>query len=430
MASLNKQAKGQLRTHEGAPAKAVSAEAQLRRSVMSCLLWEKEFYEDGQEIATRIAELCTQVTNGVIATIAIEAREVSKLRHVPLLLVREMARRGGSLVAKTLERVIQRADEMTEFLAIYWADGKVPLSAQVKKGLARAFTKFDAYQLAKYNRDGAVKLRDVLFLTHAKPRDEEQEQMWKQLVEGNLPTPDTWEVELSASKDKRASWSRLLGEHRLGGLALLRNLRNMQQASVDEDLIRAALGGMNTSRILPFRFIAAARYAPRFEPELEAAMFSSCATLPKLAGKTILLVDHSWSMLAALSEKSDMTRFDAAAGLAMVAREVCEHVQVFSFSDRIEEVPPRRGFALRDAIVASNQWSGTYLGLAVSQIDMPHDRLIVITDEQTGDPVPDPPQRTYMINVASARNGVGYYSWTHLDGFSENIVRFIAHLEG
>lgn len=429
MASLNKQA--HIYTHEGAPAKVVSAEAQLRRSVMSCLLWEKEFYEDGQKIATRIAQLCTQVSLETVAKIAIDAREQSKLRHVPLLLVREMARRGGKLVAKTLERVIQRADELTEFLAIYWADGKVPLSAQVKKGLARAFTKFDAYQLAKYNRDGAVKLRDVLFLTHAKPRDEEQERMWKQLVEGNLPTPDTWEVELSASEDKRVSWSRLLGEKRLGGLALLRNLRNMQQAAVDENFIRAALVGMNTSRILPFRFIAAARYAPRFEPELEAAMFSSCAILPKLVGKTILLVDHSGSMNANLSQKSDMTRFDAACGLAMVAREVCEHVQVFSFSYDTIEVPPRRGFALRDAIEASNQWAGTYLDLAMKHINtLSYDRLIVITDEQSHGAVPDPIRRGYMINVASARNGVGYYSWTHLDGFSENIVRFIAHLEG
>ena len=429
MASLNKQA--HIYTHEGAPAKAVSAEAQLRRSVMSCLLWEREFYENGQQIATRIAELCTQVPLETVAKIAIEAREVSKLRHVPLLLVREMARRGGKLVAPTLARVIQRADELTEFLAIYWADGRVPLSAQIKKGLARAFTKFDAYQLAKYNRDGAVKLRDVLFLTHAKPRDEKQEQVWKQLVDGTLPTPDTWEVELSASDDKRASWSRLLSENKLGGLALLRNLRNMQQAAVDEDLIRAALVGMNTSRILPFRFIAAARYAARFEPELEAAMFSSCTTLPKLIGKTILLVDHSGSMDASLSQKSDMTRFDAACGLAMVAREVCEHVQVFSFSYDTIEVPPRRGFALRDAIEASNRWAGTFLDLAVKYINtLSYDRLIVITDEQSHGAVPDPIGRGYMINVASARNGVGYYSWTHLDGFSENIVRFIAHMEG
>ncbi|MCO6763737.1 hypothetical protein KQH43_32080, partial [Streptomyces sp. EL5] len=73
--------------------------------------------------------------------------------------------------------MIQRPDEMTELLAIYWADAlgpqqqrkRQPVSAQIKKGLARALTKFDAYQLAKYDRDGAVRIKDVLFLVHAKP---------------------------------------------------------------------------------------------------------------------------------------------------------------------------------------------------------------------------------------------------------------------
>ena len=82
-------------------------------------------------------------------------------------------------------------------MAIYWADvlgpeqqrKRRPLSAQIKKGLARALTKFDAYQLAKYDRDGAVRIRDVLFLTHAKPKDAEQEKVWKQLVDGELPRP-------------------------------------------------------------------------------------------------------------------------------------------------------------------------------------------------------------------------------------------------
>lgn len=36
----------------------------------------------------------------------------------------------------------------------------------------------------------------------------------------------------------------------------------------------------------------------------------------------------------------------------------------------------------------------------------------------------------YMINVASARNGIGYgAAWTHLDGFSENILRWIMEVE-
>ena len=106
----------------------------------------------------------------------------------------------------------------------------------MKKGLAAAFPKFDEYALAKYDRGGPVKLRDVLFLAHAKPRDEAQAEVWKRLIAGELTTPDTWEVALSSSgADKREAWERLLREQKLGALALLRNLRNMREAGVDED---------------------------------------------------------------------------------------------------------------------------------------------------------------------------------------------------
>ena len=188
-------------TFEGARAKRFTSEMALKRALMNCLLWEDQFYEDGVAIAERIKALVPQVEPARVAALAIEAREVMKLRHAPLLVVREMARheKHRALVADTLARVIQRPDEMTELLAIYWADAlgpmqqrkRQPVSAQVKKGLARALTKFDAYQLAKYDRDGAVRIRDVLFLVHAKPKDADQEKVWKQLVDGDwlLPTP-------------------------------------------------------------------------------------------------------------------------------------------------------------------------------------------------------------------------------------------------
>ena len=157
------------RTHEGATARHISPELQLRRSALACLLWENQFYEDGVEIAGRIAELVPKVAVEKVAALAVEAREQMKLRHAPLLLVREMARHQThrAPVSETLARVIQRADELAEFIAIYWKDGRVPLSGQVKKGLAAAFPKFDEYQLAKYDRSGPIKLRDVLFLCHA-----------------------------------------------------------------------------------------------------------------------------------------------------------------------------------------------------------------------------------------------------------------------
>jgi hypothetical protein len=424
-----------LRTHEGAPARHLSNEAQLRRSVLACLLWESQFYEDGVEIAGRIAELVPKVEAERVAALAVEAREQMKLRHVPLLLVREMARHKThrGLVAETLERVIQRADELCEFVAIYWKDGRVPLSGQVKKGLAAAFPKFDEYQLAKYDRGGPIKLRDVLFLCHAKPRDDKQAGVWKKLVWGRLAVPDTWEVALSSGADKREAWTRLLAENKLGALALLRNLRNLKDASVEDELVLSALRGANTQRVLPFRFLAAARYAPPWEEALEQLMLKSTAEQEKLAGKTVLLVDVSGSMNWALSKRSEMKRTDVAYGLAVLLREIGERVSVFSFSDHLVEVPARRGFALRDAIDASQTHNGTYLGEAVEQLNEKerYDRLIVITDEQAHDTVPNSKGKGYVINVASYKNGVGYGKgkWTHIDGWSESVVEYIRTME-
>jgi 60 kDa SS-A/Ro ribonucleoprotein len=418
-------------THEGAPARHISAELQLRRSVLACLLWENQFYEDGVEIAGRIRELVPKVESAKVASLAVEARTKMKLRHAPLLLVREMARHAThrKLVTETLEQVIQRADELAEFVAIYWKDGKVPLSAQVKKGLAAAFGKFDEYALAKYNRDGPIKLRDVLFLIHAKPVDQAQAELWKRLVQGELATPDTWEVALSAGGNKRDHWERLLSERKLGALALLRNLRNMEQVKVDERLVFTALKEMKTDRVLPFRFIAAARYAPQWEDALESGMFACVKEQPKLKGRTVLLVDVSGSMDAQLSRKAEMTRADAGYGLAVLLREVCEKVEIHSFSDHTTRIPARRGFALRDAIHGSQPHSGTMIGAAVREVAGSYDRLIVITDEQAHDQLPAPSAAGYVINVASFKNGVGYGKWMHIDGWSEAVIGYIREFE-
>jgi len=437
MAKLNKILKAF--TFEGAKARKFTPEQQLRRALMNCMLWESQFYEDGVTIADRLKELVPAVAPEKVAALAIEARELMKLRHAPLLIVREMARHEThrKLVGDTLERIVQRPDELTEFLAIYWADAlgpmqqrkKQPVSAQVKKGLARAVAKFDAYQLAKYDRDGPVRLRDVLFLVHAKPKSGDQAKVWKQLVDGTLSAPDTWEVSLSGGKDKRETFERLIGEKKLGGLALLRNLRLMQNAGVERKTIAGAIEAMKVDRILPYRFIAAARYAPDFESELEGAMLKSVAGHVRLKGRTRLLIDVSGSMDYALSAQSEMTRLEAACGLAILAREICDEVEIFTFSDKVVKVPPRRGFALRDAIVSSQVHSGTWLGKAVTEIDRKGDRLIVFTDEQSHDVVPAPKARGTMINVASYKHGVGHGDWLRGDGFSEAVIAWIAASE-
>lgn len=424
------------RTREGGPAISNSPIDQLRRASLAAMLWEGGYYEDGSTHAERVKSLVAQCDPEAVAALAIEAREQMHLRHMPLLMVRELARHPArpKNVAATLARVIQRADELTEFVAIYWADGRQTLSSAVKRGLAQAFNRFNAYQLAKYNRDGAVKLRDVLFLSHAKPKDEEQAALWKKLIDGRLDAPDTWEVALSAGADKRMAFERLISEGKLGYMALLRNLRNMVDAGVSTKLIGDALqAGAAKSKALPFRFVAAARAVPAFEPMLDAAMLEAMGHMQRLPGETVVLVDVSGSMDVKLSGKSDLSRSDAAAALAVLVRGVAESARVFTFSNNVVEVPPRSGMALVDAIHGSQHHGGTFMGqaLKIVQAKAPNaDRIIVFTDEESADVVGGPGcARGYMINVASGKHGVGYGDWTRITGFSEAVVQYIQALE-
>lgn len=454
--------------HEGTPVKNLNAEQELRRSVMACMLWEDGFYEDGVSHAERVAGLIKKLPFETVAEIAVEAREKMKLRHMPLFLARELVREyNGREVGDLIHRIIQRPDELSEFLALYWKEGKTPVAKQVKLGLARAFRKFNEYSLAKFNRDADIKLRDVLFLTHAKPKDAPDrqytaaerrakrrvklsptEQLYKRIAEDELTTPDTWEVALSGGADKREVFTRLIQEDKLGALALLRNLRNMVEARVPADVIRKGLRVMKVERVLPFRFIAAARYAPQFEPELEEAMFRCLENAPTLRGKTALVVDTSPSMWQArISSRSEMNRFEAAAALAILCREVCEHVAVYAFNHQAYVVPTRRGFALRDALQAT-QGQASCGGLAVEWANKDgYDRIIVLTDGEwhfkdayskhfimagvAKDVSPLPlTKQAYMLNVATTQNGVGYGKWTSIDGWSEAVIEYIRACEG
>lgn len=420
-------------TFNGAPtAVRLNPEAELRRAVLTCLLWEKEFYRTGHETAKRIHDLAVSLPFSTVADLAVEARGKYKLRHVPLWLLVSVldAKHQGNQVSDLIARTIQRPDEMAELVSLYWKNGKRPLPNQLKKGLAKAFGKFNEYSLAKFDKPGAISLRDVMFLCHPDPNDPvaahtvDRADLYKRIANKQMTTPDTWEVQLSSGADKKATWIRLIGEQKLGAQALLMNLRNMVEAGVHADVIRTALVNANVERVLPFQFITAARHAKQFEPELETLMFKCLEDSgPKLRGQTTLLIDKSGSMDDKISSKGELTRYDAAAGLAMLLREQCEHVRVFTFeSSGAEEVAPRRGFALRDALGAPR--GGTLLGLAVSQCP-PADRTIVLTDEQSSDVVGGPKGKGYMINVATYEYSIGYGPWCRVAGWSEAIVDFI-----
>lgn len=441
MSSLNRTARGTsyanaattAYNHNGLKTKAISAEAQLVRLTLAHMLWEKQFYVNGETSADLMADLVTKVDPSFVENLALSARSKFKLRHVPLFLARQLAKQG-KLTASALNAVIQRPDEMGEFLAMYRKENKQePISNQVKKGLSLAFSKFNEYQLAKWDKNSAeYRLRDVMFLTHPKPSSPEQEALFKRVANQELATPDTWETELSAGADKKETFTRLMVEHKLGALAFLRNLRNMVEAGVNTNVIRTYSLGVNVDRVLPFRFLAAARIVPQFEDMLEQMMFRATAEMPKLKGKTKLYVDVSSSMYAPkVTEKSDLTRQDASLALAILCRELCEDVEIYSFSGTALRIAPRRGFALADAIKTSQGCSGTRLAQSLRETQSAADRIIVITDEQSSDMpgVPFGGAKGYLINVGSYQNGINHDSWTAITGFSEAVFDYVQMFE-
>ena len=423
--------------------------ALLRRSVMSCLLWE-----DGVTIANNISTLMPSVSAVDVAAMAVEARFEQKLRHVPLFMVREMAKLDSHkhLVADTLSKVIHRPDELCEFLALYWKEGKKPISSQVKRGLAKAFTKFDEYQLAKWDKSGkSVSLKDVMRLVHPKANDEVQSAMWKRLIEGNLKTPDTWEVGLSAAKgvdEKCQVWVDLINRNKLGALAVLKNLRNMQEVGVPRDLIAKAITEANPSMLLPINFFSAAKHAPDYTRQIEQLMFNCAGQYKKLPGWTIMVIDVSGSMGQKVSNKSDFSRMDAGAAMAVLAAEMCENVIIYATAgnDRThvhstKKITPHRGFALakeitKDTLGGGGIFTRQCIDYIRSQEKENPDRIIVFSDSQDCDSINlrTPKlfgKNNYIVDVSPHKNGVNYKGvWTaEISGWSESFLRYIAEFE-
>lgn len=208
------------------------------------------------------------------------------------------------------------------------------------------------------------------------------------------------------------------------------------QEDVPVNLITDALKVANYNKVLPFRFIAAAKNCAALEPYLEEPMLRCMKEMPKLERSTVLLVDVSGSMMYKISSKSDLQRIDAACGLAILARGICDDIRVFKFNQDVREVPARSGFALRDAIGVAN--GNTDLRLAIEYVTTlnPY-RVIVITDEQsaTSLQVKENNIKFYIINVSCEQHGVmtdktgKYGTWVRINGWSEAVFNYIQRLE-
>jgi 60 kDa SS-A/Ro ribonucleoprotein len=382
--------------HEGAKAFTMSAEMELYTTVVTWSL-NDTFYEKDQARMERLRNLIAKCNPVFVGKLAVYARTKMYMRSVPLVLVTELAKlhSGNNLVARVTDGIIGRADEITELLACYETLNQRKgtkklnrLSKQMQKGLSQAFNRFDEYQFAKYNRDGSIKMRDALFLVHPRAKDDLQQLIFNKIATNELQTPYTWETELSAlgqlnfdsAEAKaiafRAKWEELIDSGKIGYMALLRNLRNIQEAGVSyahfKKVCTTLADGEQVAKAkqLPFRYLAAYRelitptsavqniaratkaaitgnkgYTGELLDALEKAVQASAANIRGFDENTrvLLACDVSGSMQKPISAKSKVLLYDIGLMLAMLLQSRCKNVEVGMFGNFWKSITVPRG---------------------------------------------------------------------------------------
>mgnify|MGYP002777096297 CR=1 FL=1 len=294
---------------------------------VSTLFGKGTYYKSGDQL---VQEMRKHVKTAVqmdaldfVANLAIHARTEMNIRTIPVVLVVEFAkalRESGKSydnMRKLVGDVIQRADQITDLYAyaleVFGDKGKVPMA--IKRGVGDAFNKFQEYHFAKYNRDGAVKFRDVLRIVHPEAATVEQGFVFEKIMKETLETPYTWETELSTNGQKPVAerktpkqlWTELVQSGKVGYMALLRNLRNIHQAGLDGDVIKEHVASVISdpkrvakSKQLPFDFVEAYSIVKDLDTKMSTAVSKaidlSVGNIPQLGNKVWLIVDYSGSM--------------------------------------------------------------------------------------------------------------------------------------
>lgn len=365
---------------------------------------------------------------------------------------------GGGQNRKLIDAACQRPDEPGELLA-YWTScyGRA-IPKPVKRGVADAATRlYSERSLLKYDTASkGYRFGDVIDLVHPSPADDKarwQGDLFKHALDRrhnrDNPIPEslamlhrharimampvaerrgylkaltgsgtdapgnvlseagiTWEALagwLQGPMDAEA-WEAVIPA--MGFMALLRNLRNFDEAGVS-DVIAATVAAkladpaeVARSRQFPFRFLSAYRAAPslRWSYPLEQALGHALGNIPKLAGRTLILVDTSSSMDAGFSKDGMLMRWDAAALFGIALGQRCAAADVVSFSStarfwgdaanaNVKAFPLTAGESVLRSLERwkSGGWflgGGTATAAAIRATFRAHDRVVIVTDEQ------------------------------------------------
>ena len=433
--------KGQMRhrTHEGARAFKRDAKSELFLLAITNMVSEPAFYESGSKRDARFVDLIHKVTQtdpDWIARFVPWLRDTAQMRSASIQMAAEYVAAGGRGGRRVIDSAIVRADEPAEMLA-YWAfrygrNFRQPVKRGVADGAQRVYTEYAALKYDGQSR--AWRMGDVIELTHPKPTDEKQSDLFRYLLDRrHHPTELTVsdrlpmvkaraELEAIGQDERRAvlrngrgeglgeagvTWEWLAGWlpggmdaeaweaviPSMGYMALLRNLRNFDQAGVSdraEDYVKSVLtdpDAVARSRQFPYRFWSAYKHAPslNWASALEQALDLSVSNIPVLKGRTLVLADTSASMTSPVSRRAKIAHFEIAALFAAAVARKADELDLISFATHSERIP----FGATQSVLRTIEkvesrigrvGHGTNLGRAIRKHYDGHDRVVVFSD--------------------------------------------------
>jgi hypothetical protein len=467
-------------TYEGGPGFARDMKSELFLLAVANFVGEDTFYEDAQGRDTRFADLVqstAQSDSAWTARLLRWLRSDANMRTASIVGAAEYvkATQGFDNVQvpprQVVNSVIQRADEPGEMLAYWLAKYGKAIPKPIKRGIGDAILRLGTeFNYLKWDGESrGVRFADVLNLVHPGDRKGSAQHIrgdWQHDLFGYavkrphqdgleipetlgmltrrqalmampvderrrvLESPETlreagmtWESLagwLQGPMDK-AAWEAIIPS--MGYMALLRNLRNFDQAGVSDQVAQTVMAKLADpeqvakSRQLPMRFLSAYRAAAsvRWAWPLEQALGHSLRNIPQLGGRTLILVDTSTSMDAPFSKDGTLMRWDAAVSFGLALATRCEKVDVVSFSTGTKAFPIEPGESVLRGI---ERWqkSGFFFGggtetqASLRRHFAGHDRVLILTDEQAawGTPVGhDLPNSTslYTWNLAGYKMG-------------------------
>lgn len=358
-----------------------------------------QYYRTAKEGLDDLVRLIDAVNDPLfVAKAAVYARTKFGMRSISHVVAGELARRvkGEQWTKNFYDKIVYRPDDMMEILAYYKSDGSKNEPNAMKKGFARAFARFDEYQLAKYKKEGAeISLIDVANIVHPT-----HSAAIEALIKGTLKTPETWEAKLSKAgqdaesdedKDKLKAdvWKQLIATKKIGYFALLRNLRNIiEQAPelvpqamellTDEALIKKSL-------VLPFRFLTAIEEIEKLNGQgvrevlgaLNIAIDKSTSNVPEFAGDTLVVMDESGSMSGQPQEIGAL--FSA---VLLKANKNADFMMFQNDARYLTYNSQDSTLTIANSIKGKARGGGTSFHSIFQEANRKYDRFIILSDEQ------------------------------------------------